>query len=209
MKITRKHLILLLVMVELALVLGAVLPARAGEKLDARKIGDYQEPVHQGDTVNVTYTLENKYFEPLLNVTLQEKVPIQKLRALQTMDSNNKTLLYNATAINASWSQIDPGQRIDFWVVYNVTAAPGTIVVLDPTNITYFLVNGLKESVTTNTFSFLVAKVNTTTTAATTTVQFKTLGTNPVPDFLVALMYVFPVLVLFPTYLVWRLIKRT
>lgn len=209
MKITRKHLILLMVLlVELTLVSGMVISARADEKLNARKIGDYQEPLRQGNVINVTYTLENDYFEPLLNVTLKEKVPTQHLRVLQTANSNNRTLLSNATMINASWTQINPGERVDFWITYNVTATPGTIIVLDPTNITYYLIKGVKESVTTNSLSFLVARINTTTTAITTTVSFKTLGTNPVPDLFVGLMYIFPILVMLPTYVIWRMLKR-
>ncbi len=208
MKISRKHLILLLIIVEIAMVLGAVLPSRGAEKLNVWKIGDYQEPLHQGDTINITYTLVNEHVEPLLNVTLQETVPKGKLRVLQTAESNNRSLLYNATSINASWSRLDPGEQITYWVVYNVTAFPGTIVVLTPTNITYFLVQGLKESVKSNSISFLVAKLNVTTTTATTTTKLKTLGTEPVPDYLVVLMYALPLLVMFPTYLAWKLLRR-
>ncbi len=198
-----------MVVLELAIYLTAVMPVHGQEKMDTRKVGDYQEPLKQGDTINVTYTLINDYFEPLLNVSLQEKVPTQHLRVLQTADSDNRTLLYNATTINASWSQINPGERVDFWIAFNVTALPGTIVILEPTNVTYFLVNGLKETIRTNSLSFLVAKVNTTTTAVTTAVQFKSLGTKTLPDTVLGLMYLVPLLVMFTTYFLWRLVRRT
>ncbi len=177
--------------------------------LQARKLSEIPENVTFASEVNVTYTIENKYFEPLYNITLVENVP-KELNVSATPESlkNTSITFENVTKITKQWIKISVNETLKYWIVFKVNINETKDIVLPQSNITFMYRQGIMDSITTNELTIHVeptVKENVNTNTKT----YRKLGEDEKPWLPALGGYLIPLLVAIFSYALMSLRRKT
>ena len=130
-------------------------------------LGTNHDEVYQCDHFYMNLSLTNIYFEVILNVTLEFKIPVE----VEFLNSSRSDFEVenDSTTFDYTIGTLSIDENVVIQIEYNVTSPSTKTVTFNGVNVSYHLINGIHIFDISNTVEILLKGVRLTSESTTTT----------------------------------------